>query len=129
MTYSLGQPKPSTFTPRSQRVSEHPPVGIERNHVRGMPQGRFPAVRTGHRQTCRHALRLRTSVSTPWNSASALSGVLLERFMRRRGIVHWGHVAARERRGPYFLGQHHPVENLAQALIRTVPGKNFHLVL
>ena len=47
--------------------------------------------------------------------------------IRRRSIVHQGHAAARKRRGPDFLGLHHPVQNLAQTLIRAIPRKDVHL--
>ena len=44
------------------------------------------------------------------------------------GIVHRGPTAARKRCSPGFFGLHHPVQNLAQTLIRAIPRKYLHRV-
>ena len=75
--YSMGQPTPSTFTPKppQQIDGNHPPVGIERNHV-GEHAAKGKVSGGSHRASTNvssQALRLRTSVSTLWNPRSAFS--------------------------------------------------------
>ena len=112
---------------------DHPPVGIERNHV-----GEHAAKGEGFRgfaqastNVSSQALRLRTSVSTLWNPRSAFSrrASMAEERCSGGAIVKQGGTAARHCRGPGLLGLHHPVQKLAQALIRTIPWKYMYLVV
>ena len=103
----------------SQRVNgEHPPVGIERNHVRehtakGKGLWRFaqridkrvvPSTSIAHIRQYFMELFIRSVEACEHGRRSSI---------RRRSIVHRGHAAARKRRGPGFIGLHHPVQNLA----------------
>ena len=132
----MGQPTPSTFTPRSRSTSM---ATIRRYALKVITCANMPPkvkVSGGsHRASTNvssQALRLRTSVSTLWNARSAFSrrashcrrGPVL-----RRGIVKQGRTAARQCRGPGFLGLHHPVQKLAQVPIGAIPGKYMYLVV
>lgn len=45
-----------------------------------------------------------------------------------RRIFHNRHAAAGKRCSPDFLGEHHPVQNLTQTLIRAIPRKDLCLI-
>src|SRR5579883_384590 len=117
----------------SNRVDgDHPPVGIERNHV------------GEHAAKCKRLRRFAECIYKrilPAASAAHAFKYAVEpriRFLQARqhrpgssilprSFIEQRRAPACQRRGPRFLGLYHPVKQLAQILIRAIPRKNFHL--